>query len=245
MFDDFGSSDHLPSTSNAFDDSSMTGGLVEGGLIDNAVELGLTPEQSRNKFLAQGPALIVIAAVIAGGSLYAMRLAQGDLSSDKATKEVEAKIEQWIVRLTAPAGANPNDPLSADRLDALFADTDEILAMFNVNHAKRQVPIDYLKMNPFTIRSYQNKSGDDTGKDDKFAQQKLEQRQRELQREFSQFQLQVVVGGRLPVATINGEFYRTGDTVGNFKITKISTEKLTVTLTADGQDFVLNMDGGF
>lgn len=235
-------SDHLPTTSDSFDDQPMGGGLIEGGLIDNAVELGLTTEQPKSKFLAQGPALIVIAAVIAAGSLYAMRLAQGDLSSDKATKEVEAKIEQWIARLTAPSGTNPDDPLSQDRLDALFANTDEILAMFNVNHAKRQVPIDYLKMNPFTLRSFSQAGDDDDGAEDRFALQKREQRMRELERELAKMQLQVVVGGRLPVATIDGEFYRVGDTIGSFKIEKISTEKLSVTLGADGQQWDLSME---
>jgi len=70
---------------------------------------------------------------------------------------------------------------------------------------------------------------------------RAEARKNEIFTELRTFRLASVVGGRSPLARINGETYRTGEMVGdNFTITAIGGRS--VTLQADGESFTISME---
>jgi len=214
---------------------SLLGGVARPEGMPEGDELTTGP--GGGGLLNQGTILIGIVTLIAAGSLYAMRLSQGDLSQDTATKQVEAKIEQALAKLTQPGAMAASDPLSQQNIEALFQDTDSIINMFSTDFTEHQVPAQLIKKNPFAIAS--TRRADEPPPPDKAEQERL-RKLRALATELKGFELQSVMRGAVPVAVISGEFYRRGDRMGSFVVEQI--EPLKVSVVAEGQRFELKID---
>ncbi len=217
-------------------ESAEAGGWSEA---DSAADgaWGESGGSAGSKMLSQGTILIIAIVLIAAGSLYAMRLAGGGLATDEATQLVEAKVEKYLAKLSNPEAVAENDPLAPGAAGAIVADTDDVLAVFNETVVDRQVPVEYVAKNPFTLR---------LATDDSAAVEVVDrdttQRRKKLQADADKLALQTVMGGgRVPVAVISGEFYRKGDALGDFIVSTISPETQSVTLTAEGHAFELTM----
>ncbi len=226
---------------------SLLGGIAgdnESGVDAQLDTFGVEPEHTGGKLLNHGVLLIVAVALVAAGALYLMRLSQGELTSDEATAQTEAKIEQWLGKLTVPGAMSKDDPMHQQQITALFQDTGEIIQIFNTDLTGHQVPVEYVKQNPFELRLAKQEVvlPDGSAAAAAAAAREREARLSKLQREVDGLTLQSVVNMRSnPVAAINGDFYRRGDTIGSFTVAAVSAKHMAVKLTAGDDSFVLRM----
>lgn len=219
---------------------SLMGG-VAGGPPPAPVDGG--SEKRSNKLLTQGTLLIVLVAVTAAGAIYAMRVTGTTIVATMQTKTAEAKVAQAIAKLAHPDRMAEDDPMRSENLDRLFNDPDRIVNMLANRVEDRQVPIEYVKKNPFllTAGGKDEPEAVDTGNDDEHRRRKLEeQRRKQLENELKTLTLQTVVTGENPIAVINGEMLREGMAIGSFTIETI-TQKGAV-LSADKFSFNLLME---
>lgn len=221
--------------------SMSLGGIARGNEVTEAEQLELdAAAKAPGKSMSQGMLLIALVVLVAGGVLYAMRLGQGDLG-DGASQQVEARVEAALAKLTQPETMRDDDPLAHQNLQALFDDTDAIVAMFAADHTERQVPIDYVQKNPFAMNEAPREVVEPTERSGPSDEELRAARRVELEREIQSMRLQSVMGGRTPIAIVNGEFMRVGQTVGSFEVASISPDTLTVVLEHDGERFTLSM----
>ena len=197
------------------------------------------PMGSASKLLGQSTLLIIVIAVVAAASLYIMRLSQGSIGSSAATQEAERKIELLLTKLST-GNLEDDSPLHRDQLENLLQDTNAVVEMFSADLTSQQVPVEFVKKNPFSLVIERKETGDSTT--DLAAIRARERELKALNREFEGLKLQSVMdGARVPVAVINNEFYKPGDTVGSFEVYAISKKLQAVKLTAAGQEFMLSM----
>lgn len=201
-----------------------------------------------SRLLNNGTMLILLIFAIAAVMLYAMRASQGDLRSDGSVADVELRIETALKRL---AGISRHDDArlaqAGSSVSQLLGDTDSVVSMFTFDIAERQVPIDYVKKNPFQLvlpKPEVVNADKPTGRrelDEKaLAERQAIERQRKLDAEFAGLKLQTVMHGRVPVAVISGQFVKPGQPLGSFKVASI--DKMSVTLAADDKTWTLKMD---
>lgn len=215
---------------------SLLSGVAGGAAgISDAELLEADKKRKGAGLLTQTPVLIGAVAIIAAGSLFAMRATGGDLGG--GNKELEAKIENWLIKAQNPKALDKDSPLLPENQVDLFKDTDTILAMFQTDFTDRQVPVEYVKKNPFVLEEEQVAPGAPVDTTSRDRAKKLEA----LNRELATLQLQtVMVSGTRTVAVINGDFKQPGDAIGSFKLTTMDT--LSVTLTAEGETFKLTLE---
>lgn len=219
---------------------SLLGGVAKMDELTEAERLEMEGGSGGSNPFGQGALIIALVVLVAGGVLYGMRLAQGELSAD-GDQQVEARVEAALARLTQPQTMRADDPLAQQNLRALFDDTDTIVAMFATDRTANQVPVDYVQKNPFRMHVDEQQvieKPKDTGPSE--AERKA-RRRAQLEREIQDLRLQSVMRGRTPIAIINNEFLREGQTIGSFKVTSISAEKLTVVLENEDDRFTLSM----
>ncbi len=212
---------------------SLMGGVVKPeGLPEADAAFGVAKGPS--KLFSQGTLLILLVACIAAGSIYAMKAAQGEIALNPAAKEVEARVEQALAKLTNPQALPQNDPLLKRNLDDLFRDTAAIIAMFSDDMTQRQVPIEFVQKNPFlvwqpapTVVSDAAPVNDDRGV-------------KKLRNELSRLKVQTIMFSSRPVAVIDGEIVQPGAQLGSFTVKEI--KQFSVVLEAAGQIFTLAME---
>jgi len=235
-----GSSDEQPS-------AMSLSGVMSGDAMPEADDLAFVDEPKRaSKSTTEGILLVVLLVAVGGAALWVMRMSTGNISDSAVTREVEAKIEQTLAKMSRPELLHPTDPLKAENMRSLFADTEAVVAIFNEDPADKQVPLTLVKKNPFDVSIIKPKPVEpevaavmDTPEDPDRA---ARERRLRLAAEVSRLRLQSVVGGRMPVAVINDQLFRVGQTVNGFEITRI--HDMAVRLTAEGETFQLKMDDG-
>lgn len=217
----------------------MTGGMEQdSSLADD--DLGIEPgSEGAAKLLGNAPVLMVAVLILAGVSLYLMRSTQSDLQADEQLQELETQFDTYLHKLANPALVNPDDPYSRENLKATLNTPAEVVEALSADRTSKQVPIGYVKKNPFALVVAPESSGVVNAGQDR----EHEKRMRELQAEVDRLKLQSITGGgRMTVAVINNEFYRVGDTVGSFAVIGIQDKQLAVTLGAEGRTYVLTME---
>src|SRR5690606_35865728 len=112
--------------------------------------------------------------------LYGMRLTQSDMGV--VTKDVEKRIDQVLAKLGKPDRDGSN-PLGQEALKSLFGDTDAIVAMFADDPTRQQVPIEYVKKNPFANPLLEQKKVEKPTTNPSAAERAAEARRRQLQME--------------------------------------------------------------
>ena len=190
-------------------------------------------------WLGQGAVLGGIALLATVAAVLAMRTVVSDPgASNTLAAEDQAKIETYLGKSSNPDALAEDDPLRPGNLKRLFGDTDAVLAMFSRDLSESQVPIGYVKKNPFKLPIGEKPAS----KNNNTRQQQAKQRLRELRQKLASLNLQSVMGGENPVAVINGELYQKGETVGPFTIERVN--RVSLKLRADDRSFTLNMDKG-
>lgn len=216
---------------------SLMGGVAKPEGLPEAADLDIGVIQNSGKKVSQGTMIILLVVLVAAGSLYAMRIGQGDLSAGGVPTEVMTKIEAALAR-TSTASTN-TVALDRTSMQAAFKDTESIVSMFNTDVTKNQVPLEYVKKNPFAL-PVQAKVEVKLSADNPGDALRIKEQQRKLQSEFDKFSLQsVMANARIPVVVIDGQFFKTGQTIGSFTIAKIHDRG--VELVADGTHFTLSM----
>lgn len=212
---------------------SMT--LTAIGRGDAPADLDYSSLGEGSKVFNKSTLLIVAILVVAAGSLYAMRMTQGDTSVSEEQKKSEARVEQLMSQLKSPAGLSADHPLKKG-----LADTETILQVLDHNPSQRQVPVEFTKFNPFVLIVEQPKEQPVKPTEDEAALRRAE-RMKKLDAEFAAFKLQSVVPtGRKPVAIINNKIVQLGEEIGSFKVKEI--QNVTVTLEAEGKEFTLSLE---
>jgi len=218
---------------------SLMAGVARPEGMSDPDEFDIDALGSKRPKLSQGTMLIVGVCVIAAGTLYGMRISQRKSPPDMKSQQVEARIDEALAKIDAPIGLDKSNPLNSGTLKDLFKDTDAIVSMFSTDLTQRQVPIQFIKKNPFVLPIYQ--AVEDTSNVDLVAEMNKAQRKlfEDLQKEFESLQLQSVMDGARPVAIIDGDLFQPSQNIGSFTVTAI--EGLTVKLESSGQIFELKM----
>jgi hypothetical protein len=217
----------------------LIGGIVRPDGLPEAADLDLGAIKSSNPMLNQGTMLIVGAFVIAAVLLLAMKLGVGSGGDTSANREFVQKIEQTLIQLNNRDAISPDSPFHSASIQKIRQDADAIGKIFDIDYTQKQVPIEYVKKNPFRLAIVHAATPDGPVVQ---VDNRALQRQRQLESEFARLKLQTVMKGRPNVAIINDEICREGQKIGSFTIARI--DGLTVSLTAEGHTFTLEMDSG-
>ncbi|WP_432800305.1 hypothetical protein [Poriferisphaera sp. WC338] len=210
----------------------------EEGLGDDIIGLG-EPE-TKMKAHGQSALLVGIITVIAVGALYGMHMLNKNFQAQNNVSNAnEAKIETFLTKLSNQQALAENDPLRKENINEFLNDTPEIISMLKSDVSSQQIPIEYVQKNPFNLVGGQQKNTDVSASQ---ADQKRMRALKALQSELKTLTLNSVMGGRVPVAVINNEFYRKGDMIGSFKITEIHHHSQSLMLAAGGEQFNLVME---
>jgi hypothetical protein len=167
--------------------------------------------------------------VVGGGVLYGMRLV--GLGPLKQLADAQVNVDYNL----NDAGASKT------------AEHQKVLAELNANQVAVQVPLEKVQRNPFRMASALSKPADDIQPDDGSAKAADKQRQSASARKlairtaFDGLKLNSVIAGSVPIARINGETIRVGDSVAEYFIV-VSITGRGVELEADGQPFTLSID---
>ena len=219
------------------------GGGGAGGMTDADV-LGIDGEGSSSAMskLPQSTLLILGIAVIAFGVLYFMRVSQGDLQRETLAADVRAKIDQAVAKFSNQGAMSPTDPLRPDNINELFEDTESVVAMFATDYTQNQVPVQYVKKNPFVI-DRPEQAEDDTPREDTDLERRYQQWLADLKREIQKLNLEAVVGGSTPMAIVDGRSIEVGQRVGSFRAVAIrgQTLRLQAVFEPTGKKVVVNL----
>jgi hypothetical protein len=217
--------------------SSMMNGSDEQPLGLEADEQD-TPAAGRS--VNSSVVIVLVVAGVLGGALFLLSQLQSSGIDDMSVDaELTAKVEQYLGTGSGTGSANTNADAEQTSQTTLFKNTDVILAMFARDLGEKQVPVEFVKKNPFRLQLPETPDvpAQQTGGNGEKAHQK---RLAELNQKAGRLNLQSVMGGAQPVAVIDGELYQVGDDIGPFTI--ITIDRLRVRLKAAGQMFNLTMD---
>jgi hypothetical protein len=220
------------------DESAKTMSLMSGVAmaedLPDADAIDVDAGKSSGKMLTQGTLLVLALAVVGGGSLYAMRITQGELSNDEGSKVIEERVEQALATALAKGAWN-----NRAVIDELLGDTESALAAFTSDPVKHQVPIKYVKKNPFVMFAGEKKTNaEPEPKTAEGQHTRNEQLRRDrFMQQAKKLEVQAVMGGARPVAIINGKPLELGQSVQGFEIKKI--EGLRVLVQKEGYLFML------
>ncbi len=199
--------------------SLLTGIAGSGAGNAGTAGFGVPLENEKKKLATQSALIIAVLGVVAVGALMGMRVMTGPVVAHGASAETDAFIETVDIRLANIGQMDKADPLHPAAMQALFADTDQIIATIKADHTVKQVPIDQVAKNPFAMHVEEKVVAEvDKGAAEAAARAAM---LKDLYTEFDGIQLQSVVAGRRPVAVIQGELYRVGETVGSFTVQAI------------------------
>lgn len=198
--------------------------------------------QLQTSLLGRTSLLLLIVAVVIGSTLTAMRGTQGDMIGSEAAKAVEEKVEQALARL---AGADVADEVAADLLPPAPDNTKQIVAMFEGDPSQGQVPLAFLKKNPFVTQSTAPPpppapKASATAPTQVSTIDRRTQRIATLKREVMAMQVQTIIQGSSPMAIINGQIVKPGQRLGSFTVGSIDSRE--VRLVAGDVQIAIRME---
>lgn len=126
---------------------------------------------------------------------------------------------------------------------------DQILADLAASKEPVQVPVSVIDKNPFLLVAAQRtgtdtdpaiNSNDEARRQAELIRQQKEQRRQEIERALAGLEINGVMGGTVPLASISGVTVRVGDTVAEY-FTVVGIEGRSVRLEADGEVHVLTV----
>ncbi len=206
-------------TSTFLTDIKSSGANMEGGVS----EMPRAP-----RFKVSGPtALVLVVAAVGIGALLGMR----KLTSPGAAV-ASVKIDYTPISGRASVDAHKR-----------------IVEVLDRSSTPVQVPTDQIKKNPFQFTSAAQpatpiaKGGED--EEARLARLKageIAARQKKITDELGHLKVNGVMEGAVPVARINGETVRLGDTVADGLFTVTAIGGRSVTLQTDGRDYTLTME---
>lgn len=215
----------------------LVGGVARPEGLPQAAQFG---QGKSSKSLNQGTLLLIAVCLIGAASLYVMRLGSNtDTKPSPKAKEAEVMIDQALDKMGKKDTPAASDPLNKSAIESLFKDANEVLSLFTLDPTQLQVPVEYVKKNPFFLPLFKPQDqmvAIPSSPDPDAANQAMLRR---LQTEVSDLDLQSVITGARPVAIINGQLLQPGQSIGNFTIKSI--QPTGVELLSNGQVFRLDI----
>ena len=186
----------------------------------------------------EGMLLLAVVLAVAAGVLFLMRKT-GAATIDKSLASVELKIEQALAQAGLGDGQQAEGVVVG--VDALFRNSDDVIAMFVNDPANKQVPPSGVQKNPF-LRPLTGRAASEPVTALPVVTAEDRQRQIRLQQvraELATLTLQTVMNGRTPIAVVSNKVVREQDQLGSFTV--VAIEPMAVVLTADGNSYRLTM----
>lgn len=202
--------------------------LGDGGGEDLPILNPVGVRSSGGSFLNRGSWLLLGVAVLSCAALYSMRRSQADIVADQSIKDVEIKIEQVLAKLASIE--DDGGPTNQDG--------ETIVAILAYDPTDQQIPIQFVKKNPFALARLNPMTEASNPKAKRIDPQEKRSQEKVLY-EFNQLRLESVVSGPRPVAVISGSIVRKGDTVGSLTVTAI--RKTAVDLEHEGKPYRLEI----
>lgn len=171
---------------------------------------------------ASGLLVLGLVVAAAGGVLFGMR----QLGMGPKLSLAEIKIDY---------------PLDSDSLSA-SADHERILEDLRTGGNVQRVPLAMVQTNPFAWRALAPKEPAEKQQEslEDLSRRQAEERRKKVGDAAAKLVLNSVMGGRTPMARVDGQLVRVGDKVGEyFEVTAISGRS--VDLTCEGQTFSISM----
>ncbi len=193
---------------------SLLGGIARTDDLSEAEQLEIATGRTGRPTMGQNLLLLLLVTIIAGGTLYAMRLTQGDMANSAASREVDAKIEKLLARLK---GADAK-ATRVGNIDEILNDTEQIVEIFSVDFTDHQVPVEFVQKNPFKLTARKPTVSDDPEARRRAEEEARMKRMMAMQAELKKFEITGINLRPRPIAVINGEFYKPGDKLGSFVI---------------------------
>lgn len=170
--------------------------------------------------------------VAAGGVVYSMRkMGIGPLKAFAATKMPDYDVT---------------------RSTALGADHQKVLNDLQRASSAAQVPADQVQKNPFRLADSMNNSAEDDAADAKKTEQQrlaaaarvkrdAEARAKAIEAKLNTIKIHSIMRGATPVARVNEDFVRVGDTIDELFLVKAINER-SIEVDADGVTYLLSLD---
>jgi hypothetical protein len=219
---------------------SLLGGVArpEGMEAADALDAELNGPGGKFSAINRGTMLLLVVIVLAVGTLYLMRMGHDKLNSGGLAADVEARINAAIDKLNSSDVTDPANPNKM--ITEVLDETGPLIRAFEQD-THQQVPIEFVKQNPFHIeRSKKIDPVVTTDTSALEAERARERRLKELHKQFEAMRLTSVVLGARPLAIIDNELYQPGSAIGDFKVKSI--DELSVVLVADGDQWGLKLN---
>lgn len=190
---------------------SLLGGV--GGGPDDA-ELSAMDQQASGGIWANNAMVVVLVIAVGGIGIWGMRFMMRDSETTFVDQEVVTRIENFIAlqRSGGPALANAaTDPSKDEDLP----DIKETIRLMSEPWREQQIRREELAKNPFVVGIKKVESVEDNSKE-------LERKRAELAGQAERFKLDGVMGGKRPVAVIDGDLFQEGEMLDEFKVTSIT-----------------------
>ncbi|MEO0513936.1 MAG: hypothetical protein AAF086_01410 [Planctomycetota bacterium] len=203
---------------------SLMGGIAGGGALPGG-EFAMGADNENKKLTQQSILIGLTVTVVAFGALMLMRVTQKDASAagvSAETMQFMTELDSRIANMDKMAASDPLNPVNIKRL---FQDTDDIVAAIQDDPTEKQVPLDQVQMNPFTVvnaKPTRTVVVDDAAVLEAQRATKLQT----LYGELARIEIQSLVGGGRPAAFIAGDLYKVGDKIGSFVIRDIDNRRI-------------------
>ena len=201
-------------------------GVAElGGELGDDYSLGAAGIGDAPKKKHTGALVLIVTVLLAAGSLFSMHTLTKVTASSGKNTEIERTIEQFLKNM------GPETP-GADGVEELVEGHSEVVAALTDNYTEHQITD--LDRNPFAL------FGGPTGT----AQSDTGARIDQVERAANKLILKSVIGGRRPLANINGRIVRLNQIVpvelskaeGTVKFRVTAITRKSVTLVAEDAD---------
>ena len=214
--------DDMESPSGAVEAPTSNSGMTRiESLAASADDVDDDASDGRRR-IGQSTVMIIVVAVLAAGGLYLMRLSQGAVDPVAISPEVEAMVDVAIAREQSGKGGT-------GKLTGLFDDTDAIIAMFTTDSTGRQVPLEYVKMNPFLLPDYAPTPTAGQAPTAAVTNKRQKDELTQWQMNVSLLKVELVIEGARSMAMINGQMLKPGNSINGFKVDKITNRAVQLT----------------
>ena len=215
---------------NAEDPESMSlSGVAGGGMlpVDDDFVIGGGDDSKRVK--QQSILIGVIVTVVAFGAIMGMRVFQTDMTAVGASEETQKWLANFETQMANLDKMQSNDPMSPERFNSVFRDTDALIELITNDQTKMQVPVAEVQMNPFLpVQGKVAEPEDPVALAEAARAARLTAAYDALDR----IEVQSILGGTTPRAFIGGDIYKVGDEISGFRIKAINHRH--IVLAIDG-----------
>lgn len=212
------------------------------GINDQTDDFNMFGSSVRRKRIQEGTVLIIAFLFIACGILIGMRWFSSKAINVSRDEKVENKVNAFISvyqdSINKGISLNKRPPQADIMVDSLTNDRTDA-----------QVPLEQIKMNPFMQQSQNNVADDQQiAKSPGINSEEIRRREREkkfadLTLAVNKLQLNSIVGGPgRYIAQLGNNIVQLGDTINEGQFTISDITSVSITLTSDDFDFVINLE---